>query len=226
MQAANVYIIVPAYNEEKVLRSTVLSLLETEHRVVVVDDGSATDLYNCINDLPVHYLKHPINLGQGAALQTGNSYALKQGADYLLHFDADGQHQIASVEALLSPILRNECDVTLGSRFLAGNTTIPTTRKFVLHSARYLHYFFTGILLTDAHNGLRAMNRMAAEKIQLHENRMAHASEFLFLLKKNRLRFKEVPVTIDYTAYSKQKGQSSFNSIRIFFDLLLHKLFE
>lgn len=228
MPEANIYIIVPAYNEQEMLRPTVTSLLNTGYTVVVVDDGSDTNASTLLNGLPVHFLRHRINLGQGAALQTGNSYALQCGADVIVHFDSDGQHRGSDIETLLAPILRNEFDVTLGSRFLLNPkpVNISFIRNMVLHAARYLNFLFTGLLLTDAHNGLRAMNKHAAQQLILTENRMAHASEVLFLLKKKKLRFKEVPVTINYTMYSKQKGQSSLNSIRIFFDLLLHKLFE
>lgn len=228
MGDAKIYVIVPAYNEQAMLRSTISSLLTTGYTIVVIDDGSSTDQSALLTGLPIHFLRHRMNLGQGAALQTGNNYALQQGARIIVHFDSDGQHQTSDIDQLLVPILSNEFDVTLGSRFLIKHqpTTISFFRKSVLHAARYLNYFLTGLLLSDAHNGLRAMNRSAAQQLVLNENRMAHASEILFLLKKNKLRFKEVPVTINYTHYSKQKGQSSWNSIRIFFDLLLHKLFE
>ena len=228
MPEANTYIIVPAYNELDMLRPTVSSLLKTGYTVVVVDDGSDADTSTLLYDLQVHILRHRVNLGQGAALQTGNSYALQNGAEIIVHFDSDGQHRTSDIETLVAPILSNEFDVTLGSRFLMNPkpANISFMRTMVLHAARYLNFLFTGLLLTDAHNGLRAMNKHAAQQLILTENRMAHASEVLFLLKKNKLRFKEVPVTIDYTLYSKQKGQSSLNSIRIFFDLLLHKLFE
>lgn len=228
MTVTAIFIIVPSYNEEAVLRSTIEPLLQTNYQLVIIDDGSIHEQALAVADMPVTVIRHQQNLGQGAALATGSAYALMKGAAVIVHFDADGQHNPADIQKLIDPVLQNECDVTLGSRFLLKTdfNSIPFIRKLILHTARYLNFIFTGILLSDAHNGLRAMNRMAAEKIQLHENRMAHASEILFLIKKNKLRYKEIPVTIDYTAYSKQKGQSSLNSIRIFFDLLLHKLFE
>jgi len=227
MSTPVVFVILPAFNEQAALRSTVSSLLTTGHTIVVVDDGSAEKQSDVLQGLPVHYLHHSINLGQGAALQTGASYALKMNADLIVHFDSDGQHQSENIQTLLQPLLENKCDITFGSRFLdKTNNKPPFSKTVVLHLARMLNFFLTGLLLTDAHNGLRAMNRNAAEKIILRENRMAHASEILFLVKKNKLKFKEVPVEIRYSDYSTQKGQSSWNSIRIFFDLLLHKLFE
>lgn len=227
MNPASIFVIVPAYNEQTTLRTAVLALLERGYKVVVVDDGSSINQEDGLKDLPIHFIRHPFNLGQGAALQTGNQYALEQGASVLVHFDADGQHLVEDISNLVAPLETGTIDIVLGTRF--GNSVsqpIPLMKRMILQVARYFHFILTGLLLTDAHNGLRAMNRKAAEAIVLTENRMAHASEILLLIKKKALRYQEVPVQILYTGYSKQKGQSAWNSIRIFFDLLLHKLFE
>ncbi|QNA44650.1 glycosyltransferase family 2 protein [Lacibacter sediminis] len=218
------FIIIPSFNEEIVLRSTVEPLINQGYHVVVVDDGSTIEQEKFIADLQVTTIRHVQNLGQGAALETGTVYALAKGASYIVHFDADGQHDLSAIEHLLAPILNNTADVVFGSRFLTQQSSLPFTRSLLLHTARYVNFLFTGLLLSDAHNGLRAFNRKAADLIRIKENRMAHASEILILVKKNKLRFTEVAVDVRYTAYSKAKGQSGWNSIRIFFDLLLHKL--
>ena len=141
--------------------------------------------------------------------------------------DADGQHGISSIPTLIEPLIANEVDIVLGSRFLSNEeTSIPYSKKIVLKTARIVNYVFSGLLLSDAHNGLRAFNKKTLEKLTITENRMAHASEILFDVKKQKLRFKEVPVKIAYTIYSKQKGQSTWDSIRILFDLILYKLFK
>ena len=221
-----IFVIVPTYNENNVLGEVVAQLVNNDYTVVVVDDGSITAPSEQVKNLPVHLLRHQQNLGQGAALETGTNYAVQQGADYIVHFDADGQHNSGDIPALMNPLTTNKADIVFGSRFLTNKSNISFGKRLLLQLARYINFLFTGILLTDAHNGLRALTAAAAEKIHLTENRMAHASEILFLVKKHRLRFTEIPVTIKYTAYSKKKGQSAWNSIRIFFDLLLHKLFE
>lgn len=223
----NVFVIIPVFNEKKeVLVQTIRELQKASYPIVVVNDASDNDI-----NLPgfgiIYSLRHAVNLGQGAALQTGIEFALQKKAKYLVTFDADGQHSSSDIPALLLPIQNNEADITLASRFLRpGHHNASFSRQLLLKTARWINYLFTGLYLSDAHNGLRAMNRAAAEKIALKENRMAHATEFLFAIKKNNLRFKEVPATVTYTVYSKSKGQSIFNSIRIFFDLVLHKLFE
>lgn len=221
-----IFVIVPTYNENNVLGEVVAQLVNNDYTVVVVDDGSITAPSEQVKNLPVHLLTHQQNLGQGAALETGTNYAVQQGADYIVHFDADGQHNSGDIPALMNPLTTNKADIVFGSRFLTNKSNISFGKRLLLQLARYINFLFTGILLTDAHNGLRALTAAAAEKIHLTENRMAHASEILFLVKKHGLRFTEIPVTIKYTAYSKKKGQSAWNSIRIFFDLLLHKLFE
>src|SRR4029079_19417277 len=126
---------------------------------------------------------------QGAALQTGIDYAKMLEADIVVTFDADGQHSAADVKTLVEPLLKNEVDIVLGSRFLTTNTDIPFPRKIVLQVARWVNFLFTGILLTDAHNGLRALGKRGLEKITITENRMAHASEILFEIKKQNLKF-------------------------------------
>lgn len=226
MNPAEVFVIIPAYNEQEVLRQTVVSLLDFGYTVVVVDDGSVVPQQQTLAALPVKVLRHRMNLGQGAALQTGMEYALQHHAAYLVHFDADGQHRPVDVAALLQPLQEGLCDVTLGSRFLNKESAVPFVKRWLIFAGRVLHLLFTGLWLTDAHNGLRAFTRQAATHIRITENRMAHASEILFLIQQHGLRFREVPVVITYSDYSRNKGQSAWNSIRIFFDLLLHKLFQ
>ncbi len=226
--ADTVFVIIPFYNENTVIRKVIDELLPFGYRLVIVDDGSAVSPREIVKDLnSVSLLHHKVNLGQGAALQTGIDFALKKGASWLITFDADGQHSAEDLPALLSLLLNDEADITLASRFLEkGLHNAPAPRTWTLKIARVINYFFTGLYLSDAHNGLRAMTRQAAEKIRLKENRMAHATEILFAIRRHQLRYKEVPANVRYTAYSKSKGQSVFNSIKIFFDLVLHKLFE
>ncbi len=223
----NIFVLLPVFNEKpELLEQIVSGLMRQGYQVVVVDDASAKKV-----KLPpaerLYLVRHAVNLGQGAALQTGITLALKKNADYLVTFDADGQHSISDIPALLLPLQEKKADITLGSRFLLpGHHNASWFRQLLLKTGRWVNYFFTGFYLSDAHNGLRAMNRYAAEKIMLKENRMAHATEFLLQIKQHELRMLEVPATVTYTKYSKGKGQSAFNSFRIFFDLFLHKLFE
>lgn len=224
----SIFVIIPFYNENTVIREVIESLLPYNYKIVLVDDGSTKSPVDILSDTnPLHFIRHKVNLGQGASIQTGIDFALQKGAKWLVTFDADGQHLASDIESLLLPLQNNEADICIASRFLEkGKHNATKGRKITLKVGRWVNYFFTGFFLSDAHNGLRSMNRLAAEKLKLKENRMAHATEFLIAIKKNNLRYKEIPATVVYSDYSRKKGQSVFSSVRIFFDLVLHKLFE
>lgn len=222
----NVFVIVAAYNEGQVLRQTLSPLVEQGYSVVVVDDGSADDTSAVARRLPVHSLRHAINLGQGAALQTGMSYALRQGAEICVHFDADGQHAAAELPQFVRPIELGTADVVLGSRFDLGAdaSSVPAAKRRLLRCAVLVNVALTGLWLSDAHNGFRAFSRAAAAKIDLRQNGFAHASEILSQIRAHRLRYIEVPTTVMYSDYSMAKGQSMWNAFNIVFDIALGKL--
>jgi glycosyltransferase involved in cell wall biosynthesis len=190
----------------------------------MVDDGSTDDTFRIASDFPIVLIHHQINLGQGAALETGMEAARSLSADYVVHFDADGQHNPGDIERLLIPLRNGEADIVFGSRFLEKKASgLSVLKKIILKSGRWINYMITGILLTDAHNGLRALNSKAMQSIHLRQPGMAHASEILFETRKNFLRYLEVPVHIRYTSYSKKKGQGVLNAINIFFHLLFKR---
>jgi len=202
--------------------------METGHAIVVIDDGSKDQTHLAICDLPIYYLAHLVNLGQGAAIQTGMEFALKMGAEYIVHFDADGQHNPEDLHTVLAPILNGKAEVVLGSRFLRIQDTlqVPFLRSLLLKMAIVVNGLFTGLWLSDAHNGFRAFSRLSAEQINLRENGFAHATEILGQIRKSGMKVVEIPVTIHYTDYSRQKGQSSLNALNILFELILNKLLK
>lgn len=222
-----IFIIVPAYNEQTVILRVIEDLKTYPYQIVVVDDGSHPSLDKILLNKKVYLLRHSINLGQGAALQTGINFALSRCAEYIITFDADGQHQAGDVNRLLNDILKYKVDIILGSRFLGNQATGITKGRITLLSiARYINFILTGLLLSDAHNGLRCFTGSFAQKMKLTENRMAHATEILFFIRKNNFTYKEVPVNIQYTAYSKEKGQSFWSSFQIFLDLIKNKIVQ
>lgn len=223
-----VAIIIPVFNDTHVLRQVVEKLLQHHPmRIIIVDDGSAIPVAEHVRDLPVVCLRHKVNLGQGAALQTGFSYALSLEAEIVVTFDADGQHATEDLPSIVQPIADDEVAVVLGSRFLEGShSNASFSRRFVLKAGRFVNFLFCGILLSDAHNGLRAFSRKAIEQIVITENRMAHASEILFEIRRLKLSYKEIPVHIHYSDYSQQKGQSGWDGLKVLFDLALHKFFK
>ncbi|HEU0065068.1 MAG TPA: glycosyltransferase family 2 protein [Flavisolibacter sp.] len=221
------YIIVPVYNESaEILNLLLHDLIKMPFETIVIDDGSSIPVKTIIK-LPVTIITHRINLGQGAAIQTGLSYARIKNADYVITIDADGQHMSSEIPLILQPLMNNETDVVFGSRFLEGSYHNASARKRIaFRIASWVNKVFIHMPITDTHNGFRGFNKTAISKINLTENRMAHATELLVQVKKSGLRFKEVPVSVRYTEYSRKKGQKGVDSIRIFLDLLLYKFFE
>jgi polyprenyl-phospho-N-acetylgalactosaminyl synthase len=223
---ANLWVICAAYNEATTIGRVVSELDRAGHQVVVVDDGSRDDTRHIAAAAGAHVVAHPINLGQGAALQTGIDYALSQGADILVTFDADGQHRVSDIARLLDALRQERADFALGSRFLGQTYNLPTLRRWLLQAATVFTRLTTGLRLTDSHNGLRAFTRNGAAAIRLRQNRMAHASEILVEIAHSGLRYVEVPVTIEYTAYSLAKGQRIGDSVAILLDLFAQELYR
>ena len=222
-----VFVVIPSFNEGKVIRQTIRSLGD-QYQVVLVDDASTDDTANAVRDLPIYYLRHDINLGQGAALQTGMDFAREQGAGVVVHFDADGQHNPADIDRFVETLRTQNVDVVLGSRFLRRDDllAIPRLRRLLLRVARIINGLLTGLWLSDAHNGFRVMNRRALTGIQLKENRMAHASEILMQIRRLKLRYVEMPTHIVYTDYSRVKGQRWQGAFDVLIDVFINKYFR
>ncbi len=218
-------VIIPVYNEEAVIERVVQRVLRDFSQVICVNDGSKDASAQAIGKTKAVLVSHLTNLGQGAALQTGLDYALRNtDATYFITYDADGQHQLSDAITMLKHLREHpDLDIILGSRFLGHAQNIGRFKKWILKLAVSFTNATTGIHLTDAHNGLRVFNRNVAQSLDITMPDMAHASEIIHKIGTNRYRYKELPITIIYTDYSKAKGQSAINAINISFDLLLHK---
>ncbi len=224
-RAAATTVVVPAFREERVVRGVAERLAALGVRVVVVDDASDDGTAAALAGLPVTVLRHGLNLGQGAALQTGITWALQHGARYVVTFDADGQHEEADVPALVAALADGGHDVALGSRFLGAALDMPRSRRRLLRFAVWFTRRTTGLAVTDAHNGLRAFTADAARRLRIRQSRMAHASEILAFVAHEELRWTEVPTTVRYTEYSRAKGQSALGAIDILYELCLRRFF-
>jgi glycosyltransferase involved in cell wall biosynthesis len=220
-----IWVVIAAYNEARVIAHVVGDVARRGYHVVVVDDGSGDGTADHAATAAA-VVRHPVNLGQGAALQTGIDYALHQGADVIVTFDADGQHRASDIERLVAALREAPADFALGSRFLGDAIALSTARRLLLRAATLFTQLTTGLRLTDTHNGLRAMTRHGAEKIRLRQNRMAHASEILAQIAASGLPYVEVPVRIEYTAYSLAKGQRLGDALAILLDLFARRLYR
>jgi len=219
-----VWVVIAAYNEARVIERVIADVRHCGFSAVLVDDGSSDATAEVAERVGAVVVRHPVNLGQGAALQTGIEFALHKGADVIVTFDADGQHRATDIAGLVDALARHSVDYALGSRFLGGATDLPPVRRRLLKAATWFTRITSGLSLTDTHNGLRAMTRRGASAIRLRQNRMAHASEFLYQIAASELKYVEVPVTIEYSAYSLAKGQKLGDALSILVDLLARRL--
>lgn len=220
----NLWIVIPAFNEAQVIGEVVARCRAQYSRVVVIDDCSTDETAQRARDAGAIVARHPINLGQGAALQTGIRCALEGGADGIVTFDADGQHRVADVAVLVNRQRETDADVVLGSRFLGSTQNMPWSREITLRAAIIFTRLTSGMRLTDAHNGLRLLTRRAASRVRILQNRMAHASELIDQFGALQLKVAEAPVTIVYSEYSLRKGQKLSNAANILADLLTARL--
>ncbi len=226
VRRTDVAFVIPVYNEATVVREVVERVLAEYSVVVCVNDCSRDNSADEIARTGAYLVNHPINMGQGAALQTGIEFVrLLPGIRYVVTFDADGQHRLEDVAHMLATLEEKGTDFVLGSRFL-GKRPVGMTRgkRALLKAAIAFSNLTSGVKLTDTHNGLRVFTRRVADEIEITMPDMAHASEFLEIIKRRGYTYVEVPVEIVYTDYSRSKGQSMINAVNIAFDTLLRKV--
>ncbi|QMV86270.1 glycosyltransferase family 2 protein [Corynebacterium hindlerae] len=225
MDNTDTWLVIPCYNEGSVIQDVIENARKTFPNIVAVNDGSADDSAARIHAAGAHLVNHPVNLGQGAAIQTGVEYARMQpGAEYFVTFDADGQHQVKDVVKMLNRLRTEPIDIVVGTRFgrpRAEDDQVPWIKRVVLKTVVFLSPRTRRLGLTDAHNGLRAFNKRVANELNLRMNGMSHASEFVSTMDEKKWRVAEEPVDILYTEYSMSKGQSLINGVNILADGLL-----
>jgi glycosyltransferase involved in cell wall biosynthesis len=222
----DVCVVVPMHNEAPVIGGVLASLLRCFPQVVCVDDGSTDASADIARSAGATVLRHATNLGQGAALQTGISFALQHpGTAFVVTFDADGQHDPLDAARMVELARGDGVDVVLGSRFLETSAPVPTLRRLLLRGGVAFTRLTTGLQVTDTHNGLRVLSRRAARHLDIRLCGMAHASELLHQVASMQLRYREAPVSISYTDYSRAKGQSSLNAVNIVCDLFVDRLY-
>ena len=215
--------IIPAYNEAEHITEVISRVRPFVDEIVVVDDCSSDATAQLAQAAGATVLKHPINRGQGAALQTGNDYALLKNADIIIHFDADNQFCAEEIPDLILPITSGRAQVALGSRFLTKKSKLPASKKnIIMPLARLVNRLFFNIKLSDPQSGFRVFSKEAAQKIEIKNDGMAHCSEILHQLFKNKLKIEEVPITVVYHEFG-QKFSSGFKIIK---DLLIRKIIK
>ncbi len=226
----SIFCIIPAYNEEKNIIKTIKDVTPFVDEIIVIDDCSSDDTYKLAKQTNAIVLKHPINRGQGAALQTGNEYAISNNADIIVHFDADGQFLAQEIKDIVSPIKENFADIVFGSRFLGKKSKMPFFKKnIIMPVASIINKILTKSTLSDPQNGFRAMTLDTAKIIKIKNDGMAHNSEIQQKAFKNNLKIKEVPITVIYNDFGQGigggKGRGT-GGIKIIKDLILGRILE
>ncbi len=221
MHSSDAWIVIPAFNEAAVIAEVVADVRSAFDHVVCVDDGSVDGTGDIALRAGAHLVRHPVNLGQGAAIQTGIEYARRQpGAQIFATFDADGQHRVKDLAAMVDRLRAGDVDVVIGTRFAAENegSQPPFLKRIVLQTAARLSRRGRRLGLTDTNNGLRVFNKTVADGLNITMSGMSHANEFVLLIAENHWRVAEEPVEVLYTEYSKSKGQPLLNGVNIIFD--------
>lgn len=208
------YIVIPAKNEAPRLGSVLQSLKQQGyHNIIVVNDGSTDLTQKVAKSYGATVLRHFVNLGPGAATQTGIEFALEQGARYILTIDADGQHLADDVEPLLQEIVSSKADVVIGSRFLGSNRLIPKSRLFFNKIANFVTAFFTGVYVSDSQSGMKVFTAEFAKKLDFKFNGFEFCTELFRIIHRENAVLSEVPIQVVYTKETMEKGQSFGNGI-------------
>lgn len=219
------YVIIPVYNEAKMVGSVIETVKKHYANVVCVSDGSRDNSSDVIVTAGAYLVEHPINFGAGAATQTGVDFALLDPkAKYFVTIDADGQHDVNDTLAMVALLRKGKYDVVFGSRFMGKVENISHFKFKFLQLATVFSKKTSGVNLSDPHIGLRAFNRTFAENLKITLHDFAHASEIIHRIDDGNYRYTELPASVSYSDYSKSKGQSWINAINITFDLWLHRM--
>jgi glycosyltransferase involved in cell wall biosynthesis len=230
MNDLKVFLVIPAYNEEKKIEQVVSELVALHYHVVVVNDNSADKTGFLAKQSGAEVINHLLNRGQGAALETGTKYALARGADIIVHFDADGQFLSEDIERIIAPIKAGQADIVTGTRFTDIESNVPLFKKHIIMPlARLVMSRMYGARLSDPQNGFRAFNKKVAEELEIENDGAAHCTEIIVKIFKNKWRHQEVPISVKYHEFGQGifsgKGRGS-GGLKILKSLFFQKIIK
>jgi glycosyltransferase involved in cell wall biosynthesis len=195
-----VIVCIPAYNESENVANIIKKASGYATEVIVCDDGSSDNTSEAAREAGAKVIQHSVNRGYGAAISTLFQIAKEKEADVMVTLDSDGQHDPEKIPDVVSPVLKDDVDLVIGSRFLMlqEKDRIPTYRSFGIKTITKLAQVASYGSLTDAQSGFRAYSKNALAKINLFEEGMAVSTEILLRAKDKSLRVTEVPITVNY----------------------------
>lgn len=216
-----IFVVIPAYNEAKWIAQVVEGVMSAGYKTVVVNDCSKDETAALAERAGAVVLRHIINRGQGAALRTGTNWSLENGAEIVVHFDADGQFRVEDIDRLVKPLESGTAEVVFGSRFLDNTTKMPWVKRgLIMPMGRLVNRVLFGVKLTDPQSGFRAFTAAVGEKLHWRQDRMAHASEILSLVVRGHWRVVEVPITVIYHEF----GQNVSGGFKILKEIFIKKI--
>jgi glycosyltransferase involved in cell wall biosynthesis len=215
-------VIIPAFNEEKVIGSVVGECKSWVKRadILVVDDGSSDKTGEKALKSGAMVVKHVLNRGLGGAIGTGIKFARDNNYELAITIDADGQHDPKEIKSFVEPIKRKKADVVIGTR-MKNRFQVPIDRRIIITLSNLLTFVFFGFWTSDSLSGFRGFSKKALSKINIRTQRMEVSNELFSEIGKHNLKYKEIPIRVKYTEYSRSKGQTNLNAINVLFKLLL-----
>jgi polyprenyl-phospho-N-acetylgalactosaminyl synthase len=223
---ADVWVIIPAYNEGPMVGEVVRRVRACGfEQVLVVNDGSTDHTAIAAREAGARVLSHPINRGAGAVSQTGILFARREGIRYMIQMDADGQHHPEDLDRLMVRMAAGNCDILIGSRFMDKSGNIPAIRIIYNQISNVFTNWFCRSWYSDTQSGFRMLNRQAIEAIDLHIDGFGYCSEMIIQAEQRELQVAEVPISVSYTEYSMSKGQDLHTGIVTALNLLWKLVF-
>jgi len=219
-----IFVVVPAFNEEKTVGPIIEEIASLNYNVVLIDDGSHDDTYEIASASQLKYphnifiFQHIINRGLGATLKTGMNAALLLGAKYIVTFDADGQHAIEDIFKVCQPLIDGKAEVVIGARPFED---MPGSKNFANTVMNFITHIFYRVNVKDSQSGLRAFKAEIVPKLSLFSRGYAVSSEFIREIRRNNLTFEEVTITTIYTPETQAKGTNALVGIKILFKMIL-----
>jgi len=203
-----IYIVIPAFNEEKVIGQVIKGIKNNGFtNIIIADDGSSDDTKNAASNAGALCVRHDMNLGKGEATVTAIEAAKILDADVIVTMDGDGQHEPEDIKLLIRPILEGKSDVVLSSRFLRKKSDIPRLKRLYNYLGNIVTWLSFGLWVTDSQSGFRAYSKKAANLINTQGGDYEYESEVIREIHRHKLKYVEVPIKVYYTEHSMNKSK-------------------
>lgn len=214
-----IVVLIPAYNEELTIGSVVLQARRHANLVLVINDGSKDRTSEVARAAGAEVIDCLKNGGKASALRIGFNALKERDFDVVVMMDGDGQHDVRDINTLIVPILENEADLAIGSRFLKKDNSIPVYRQVGQRILNRMTNIGSSKKVTDTQSGFRALNRKALLNMNFQSNGYAVEQDMIIHCSDYELRITEVPISVRYDVPNGHKqgslrmGMALLNSV-------------